>query len=297
MSSLAPLPQCLKDRVVYVTKGLFSADVPVIHSPTGDLLVELVYKVPRLNRFVSLDNFSDIGKEARHVLFRRRNYKLAVVLANVLSEKVEADFYMRDQGLLFREFQPSFAQKLHDKRFDFVLKQLLRAAGNYEVVCIANHVDFITVGNRACVGECLLQHALHAVQCQVRQHRGDDPSLRSSFLGVVECRAFHVAAFNHFRSMPLSTGAWDMSHSWSIRSKQARMSPSSTHCGERLAASVLKHCSIASAHERSRRNPYEWVSAMHSATGSSVSKYIACITLSVIVGMPRGLFLPFFLRM
>ena len=66
---------------------------------------------------------------------------------------------------------------------------------------------------------------------------------------------------------------------------------------EHIFVSAKKHASIASAQLRSRLNPYELGSAVHSATGSRVSWYIACIARSRIVGMPRGLFLPFFFGM
>ena len=41
-------------------------------------------------------------------------------------------------------------------------------------------------------------------------------------------------------------------------------------------------------------NPYEFKSAVVSAIGSSANLYSVCIALSFIVGMLRGLFLPFF---
>src|ERR1700754_2503311 len=45
---------------------------------------------------------------------------------------------------------------------------------------------------------------------------------------------------------------------------------------------------MASAVERLILNPYEFGSLVDSATGSSASRYRACIALSRMVGMPRG---------
>ena len=44
-----------------------------------------------------------------------------------------------------------------------------------------------------------------------------------------------------------------------------------------------------------RRKPYEEKSAVVSDTGSRAERNRACMALSFIVGIPRGLFLPFFL--
>jgi len=49
------------------------------------------------------------------------------------------------------------------------------------------------------------------------------------------------------------------------------MSPSRTHCVCALF-SALKHWSIASAQDRCWRNPYEFLSALVSAMGSSASR-------------------------
>src|ERR1700740_259149 len=72
------------------------------------------------------------------------------------------------------------------------------------------------------------------------------------------------------------------------------MSASSTHCALVFLARAMKHCSPASAVERSGLNPYEFGSAVGSATGSRASRCNACIALQRITGMPSGLLLPFF---
>lgn len=75
------------------------------------------------------------------------------------------------------------------------------------------------------------------------------------------------------------------------------MSPSSAHSGEHRRARSVKHCSMASAQERSFRNPYEFRSPVTSATGSSAISHTACCARSSIVGMPSGRNLPFFFGM
>src|SRR5258707_9915499 len=48
-------------------------------------------------------------------------------------------------------------------------------------------------------------------------------------------------AFSHLLSMALSIGIWAKSQSWLISSKQARISPSRTHCGDAFLANTVKH--------------------------------------------------------
>src|SRR2546430_2370983 len=79
-------------------------------------------------------------------------------------------------------------------------------------------------------------------------------------------------ALSHFLKMLFSIGIWVKSHSCEILSKHDLMSPSSIHCGERVLPSALKHCSIASAGDRSFLKPYELGSEVVSAMGSRASK-------------------------
>ena len=109
VSSLGPLPERCKDRVVYLNEGSLGADVPVVHRPSLDFWVEQPYQVACCCRFVRLHDFAEVGEKTRDIRFGRRNQKLAAVLANVLTQEVEAFVYMRDGGLLLREFQSPFA--------------------------------------------------------------------------------------------------------------------------------------------------------------------------------------------
>ena len=61
---------------------------------------------------------------------------------------------------------------------------------------------------------------------------------------------------------------------------------------DQLVDSAIKHCSLASAVDRSGLNPYEFLSAVVSETGSKASRWSACIARSFMVGIPSGRILP-----
>src|SRR5215813_13752185 len=64
-----------------------------------------------------------------------------------------------------------------------------------------------------------------------------------------------IPASSHFFRIARSIGMCDNNHSCEISSKQLWMSPSKIHCGDFERASKIKHCSIASATDRSFRKP------------------------------------------
>ena len=87
-------------------------------------------------------------------------------------------------------------------------------------------------------------------------------------------------ALSHCRRTSRSIGACSNSHWCPISSKQALMSPSSTHWPEHLRLKQMTSCSIASCVLRYGRNPYEFGSARHSTIGSSAKAYGAFIARS-----------------
>src|SRR5208283_2925784 len=95
-------------------------------------------------------------------------------------------------------------------------------------------------------------------------------------------------AFNHLWRIFLSIGILLINHSWLILSKQPLMSPSSIHCEDVFIDNILKHYPIASCVDLSGLNPYEFLSALVSETGSRANKWTASIALSFIVGIPNG---------
>ena len=54
------------------------------------------------------------------------------VLAEMLSQEIEAVLNRGEVGFRWRKFQPAFAQKLHHKRFDLVCQEFRRTPCNDE---------------------------------------------------------------------------------------------------------------------------------------------------------------------
>src|SRR5262249_28256940 len=74
----------------------------------------------------------------------RLGQDLAVAIASdVLAQEVEAVLPMRDPGLLVRELQPSFLQEVGHERSDLITKEVLRCAGDPQVIRIADPVDLV----------------------------------------------------------------------------------------------------------------------------------------------------------
>src|SRR6266702_5475308 len=116
-----PLPQHLKDGTVYILKDFFAHHMLMIPCPSSNERVEQQDQVTSSGSLMVLDHFSDFFQKRFHVLFRRLDDELAVVLAYMLSEKVEALVDMRNKGFLRRECSPSFLHELLHERFDFLL--------------------------------------------------------------------------------------------------------------------------------------------------------------------------------
>jgi hypothetical protein len=63
-------------------------------------------------------------------------------LRTVWRKRVEPLLNMRDDGLLRREFQPSFAQERLYERFDRPFQEVPRGSGDDEIISIPDQVDF-----------------------------------------------------------------------------------------------------------------------------------------------------------
>ena len=93
------------------------------------------------------------------------------VLAEMLSQEIEAVLKRGEVGFRWRKFQPAFAQKLHHKRFDLVCQEFRRTPCHDEVVRIADQMHFGALGAfrvRWVVG---FEQFFQAVQCQIGDHR------------------------------------------------------------------------------------------------------------------------------
>ena len=118
------MPQNLEVCVVHGAEYLSANDVPVVIGPTTNNRIELGDEVTGLRCLVGLYDPSNLCKERLDVLFRRLDKELAVILANILPEKIETVLYVRDGRFLWREFKTSLRQELLNQRFNDFLQQL-----------------------------------------------------------------------------------------------------------------------------------------------------------------------------
>ena len=140
VSSARPSPQCLEASRIHIDKGFVADDMAMKVCPASYFGVEQGYQRICRGLFVCLDDIPDVRHERFHVLLRWLGEKLAIVFPDVLSQKVKSPFDVRNGGLLFREFQSSFAEKCRNERFDFLFQNLLRDARNDEVIRIAHQI-------------------------------------------------------------------------------------------------------------------------------------------------------------
>src|SRR5258707_8480111 len=118
--SSCPLPQIREDSVIHESKYAFAHHVPMIVCPTANLRVELIDQVGGRHAMRSFDDSSDAIQEGSNILLGRLDEQFPVrVSAHVLPEEIKAVLHLRDDGLCWRKFKPSFSQKLLDEGFDF----------------------------------------------------------------------------------------------------------------------------------------------------------------------------------
>ncbi len=109
MSASRPSPECMKDRVVYLDKGLLAADRAVIVCSSPNDRVKHPNQITRFGLRMAFDDLSDFSQERFLVPGRRLDDKLAIIVpAYMLPEKVKTGFNRRDPGFLWREFQTAF---------------------------------------------------------------------------------------------------------------------------------------------------------------------------------------------
>ena len=95
-----PLPYHLKDGTIYILKDFLTDHMLVIPGPSSNERVEQQDQISGCGSLVFLHDFSDFFQERFHVLLGRFDNELTVVLAYMLSEKVEAVFNMCNEGFL-----------------------------------------------------------------------------------------------------------------------------------------------------------------------------------------------------
>ena len=173
MSPFCPSPQHFEDGSIYTDKGFLGICVSVIVRPSPYFGVECRYQPVCCSLFVILNDFSDVRKERFHVLLRRFNKELPVVLTYMLPEKVKSLLDVRYPGFLFREFQSSWLQICYHEGFDFVFQDLFRVSCYDEVIREAHQVDLLILAFcRPCSGvrELLAKYPLQPIKC----HGGKD---------------------------------------------------------------------------------------------------------------------------
>ena len=118
--SSCPLPQTREDDEIDASKRAFAHHVPMIVRPTANLWVELIDQVGGRHAMPSLDGSSDALHEDSNILLGRLDEQFPLrVSAHVLSEEIKAALHVRDDGLRWRKFKPSFLHELLDEGFDF----------------------------------------------------------------------------------------------------------------------------------------------------------------------------------
>src|SRR5258708_18681622 len=101
MSSPGPMPERFKDCVIYIVKGVRADDMSVIVRPSPYDRVQFEYQVSCCRLFVLIDDLSYFGQQCRYLLLRGFNQELSFVLADILSQQVEAFINVRDDRLFW----------------------------------------------------------------------------------------------------------------------------------------------------------------------------------------------------
>jgi hypothetical protein len=141
MSASGPPPECAPDFVVRPVERLFGRAVLVVVGPATNDGVQQANQQGLADRFVRVDDSPDFLQERVRVLLRWFHEWFAIVATEVLSEEVEAFVDVREACLVGGERQPSFFQERFDQGTHFIFQQLLRVAGDDEVVRISDEVD------------------------------------------------------------------------------------------------------------------------------------------------------------
>src|SRR5580698_4886351 len=98
--ALRPSPQQVPEDIPNFPKRRTRFDVTVIVSPTSDNRIKLPNQVLLFCGAIRANLTTYLFQEGVQVLLGGRNQELAAILAQVLSEEVEALFDMRDAGFL-----------------------------------------------------------------------------------------------------------------------------------------------------------------------------------------------------
>jgi len=101
MSPFSPVPYHAPDRVVDVVENPFAHDMAVVVAPAPDHRVEAANQGILRQAAADLEDATNLLLHRRDAGFGRFDEQLAVVLADVEAEKVNALIDMDDPGLLY----------------------------------------------------------------------------------------------------------------------------------------------------------------------------------------------------
>ena len=106
--AFSPLPQGPEERVIHFGKGLLTGHVPVIVGPSPDQGIEEPNQISRCCLRVGPNECSGFNQQRVDTLARGFHENRAMIVPDVLAEKVKAVRDMRDLGFLRGEDQASF---------------------------------------------------------------------------------------------------------------------------------------------------------------------------------------------
>jgi hypothetical protein len=114
--------------------------------PTSTDWIEQEYEPSGRQRLVLLDDFPDLFEVGMHILVCWFDQQLVLlssfVLADILTEEIEAVPDVGETSFLSREFYPTLFHEGFDEGFDLLFKQLFCCCCYTEIVCVPYKVDF-----------------------------------------------------------------------------------------------------------------------------------------------------------
>jgi hypothetical protein len=112
MSPFSPTPQGLEYLCVNAAEYLLADDMAMVVCPTPDNGIELVNQVACCGLLVGFDGRPHFGQECFDAFPGGFDEELALVLAHVLPQEVEALLNVGYPGFLWGQFQTPFTQEL-----------------------------------------------------------------------------------------------------------------------------------------------------------------------------------------
>src|SRR6266581_3812298 len=127
-----PGPQTPEDGCIHFVEDDLADHVAVRVCPPANHGMKVGNQLARRGLLVRLHHFPHVPEESLCMLAGRFDEQFPRVLAEMLSQEIEAVLKRGEVGFRWRKFQPAFAQKLHHKRFDLVCQEFRRTPCNDE---------------------------------------------------------------------------------------------------------------------------------------------------------------------